>query len=95
MGRGMAQDIQSIVIVYRNELDRCIGFDGTAQVQQLIVDFHGHAVSGKSFGNAFCHIHAGGEIFKLLYTVVWKCYGNHLDFPLYLIGFGYKDKDFK
>jgi hypothetical protein len=95
MGCGMAQDFQSGVVVCRDEFDTGVGFNGTAQVQQLIVDFHGHAVSGKSFGNAFRHIHARGKIVKLLYTVIWKCYGNHLDFPLYLKGFRYKNKDFK
>ena len=77
MGGAVTQNFQALLIFGGDESDFSVMVDGNAQIHQIVINFHGHAVAGKTVGNALCDFKSAHRAFKSLYVTVRKCYIYH------------------
>jgi hypothetical protein len=82
MGRTVTQDIQRLGVFGGDQPDFSVLSNGGIQIDQFIIDFHGHAAARQAVGYAFGDFGPTGGIVKSLYVAVRKCYVYHYNFTV-------------
>jgi hypothetical protein len=73
MGRAVPHDFEGFGVPGRDQANGGVFLDGSRQVNDFIFDFHGNAIAGQPFRDAFCNGQPRWGGLKGLSTSIGKC----------------------